>query len=102
MHAKNPGAPVSVSNRPPPSEAAIPPVRPAPSEKPTPELRHSVGKTWAATAYRPTCTAQIAAPATAIPPMSAPSPAVRHNTDPPVGFEKTDTLTTINLVYELK
>jgi putative salt-induced outer membrane protein len=27
---------------------------------------------------------------------------VRHNTDPPVGFEKTDTLTTINLVYELK
>jgi putative salt-induced outer membrane protein YdiY len=28
--------------------------------------------------------------------------AVRHNTDPPAGFEKTDTLTTINLVYELK
>lgn len=28
--------------------------------------------------------------------------AVRHNTDPPFGFEKTDTLTTINLVYELK
>jgi putative salt-induced outer membrane protein len=28
--------------------------------------------------------------------------AVRHNTDPPVGFEKTDTLTTINLVYEMK
>jgi putative salt-induced outer membrane protein len=27
---------------------------------------------------------------------------VRHNTDPPVGFEKTDTLTTINLVYEMK
>jgi putative salt-induced outer membrane protein len=27
---------------------------------------------------------------------------VRHNTDPPPGFEKTDTLTTINLVYELK
>ena len=27
---------------------------------------------------------------------------VRHNTDPPLGFEKTDTLTTINLVYELK
>jgi putative salt-induced outer membrane protein len=27
---------------------------------------------------------------------------VRHNTDPPAGFEKTDTLTTINLVYELK
>jgi len=27
---------------------------------------------------------------------------VRHNTDPPEGFEKTDTLTTINLVYELK
>ena len=27
---------------------------------------------------------------------------VRHNTDPPVGFEKTDTLTTINLVYEIK
>jgi putative salt-induced outer membrane protein len=27
---------------------------------------------------------------------------VRHNTDPPIGFEKTDTLTTINLVYELK
>jgi putative salt-induced outer membrane protein len=27
---------------------------------------------------------------------------VRHNTDPPVGFDKTDTLTTINLVYELK
>jgi putative salt-induced outer membrane protein len=27
---------------------------------------------------------------------------VRHNTDPQVGFEKTDTLTTINLVYELK
>lgn len=27
---------------------------------------------------------------------------VRHNTDPPVGFEKTDTLTTINLVYEFK
>ena len=28
--------------------------------------------------------------------------AVRHNTDPPFGFEKTDTLTTVNLVYELK
>ena len=27
---------------------------------------------------------------------------VRHNTDPQVGFEKTDTLSTINLVYELK
>lgn len=27
---------------------------------------------------------------------------VRHNTDPPEGFEKTDTLTTINLVYEFK
>jgi putative salt-induced outer membrane protein len=27
---------------------------------------------------------------------------VRHNTDPQVGFEKTDTLTTINLVYEIK
>lgn len=28
--------------------------------------------------------------------------AVRHNTDPPFGFKKTDTLTTINLVYEIK
>jgi putative salt-induced outer membrane protein len=28
--------------------------------------------------------------------------AVRHNTDPPLGFEKTDTLMTVNLVYELK
>jgi len=28
--------------------------------------------------------------------------AVRHNTDPPAGFEKTDTLTTVNLVYEVK
>src|SRR4051812_3905235 len=27
---------------------------------------------------------------------------IRHNTAPPVGFEKTDTLTTVNLVYELK
>jgi putative salt-induced outer membrane protein len=27
---------------------------------------------------------------------------VRHNTDPPFGFKKTDTLTTINLVYEIK
>jgi putative salt-induced outer membrane protein len=27
---------------------------------------------------------------------------VRHNTDPPAEFENTDTLTTINLVYELK
>jgi putative salt-induced outer membrane protein len=27
---------------------------------------------------------------------------VRHNTDPAEGFEKTDTLTTINLVYEIK
>ena len=27
---------------------------------------------------------------------------VRYNTDPPVGFSKTDTLTTLNLVYELK
>lgn len=27
---------------------------------------------------------------------------VRHNTDPQVGFEKTDTLTTINLVYEIE
>jgi putative salt-induced outer membrane protein len=27
---------------------------------------------------------------------------VRHNTDPPIGFEKTDTLTTVNLVYEVK
>lgn len=27
---------------------------------------------------------------------------VRHNTKPPIGFEKTDTLTTVNLVYEIK
>jgi putative salt-induced outer membrane protein len=27
---------------------------------------------------------------------------VRHNTDPPAEFKKTDTLTTINLVYEIK
>lgn len=27
---------------------------------------------------------------------------VRHNTDPPAGFEKTDTLTTVNLVYEFQ
>ena len=27
---------------------------------------------------------------------------VRHNTDPPAGFERTDTLTTMNLVYEVK
>jgi len=28
--------------------------------------------------------------------------ALRHNTDPPAGFKKTDTLTTLNLVYEVK
>ena len=28
--------------------------------------------------------------------------AVRHNTDPPAGFRKTDTLSTVNLVYEVK
>jgi putative salt-induced outer membrane protein len=28
--------------------------------------------------------------------------ALRHNTDPPPGFKKTDTLTTVNLVYEVK
>lgn len=28
--------------------------------------------------------------------------AVRHNTEPPAGFKKTDTLTTVNLVYEVK
>lgn len=28
--------------------------------------------------------------------------AVRHNTNPPSGFDKTDTLTTVNLVYEIK
>jgi putative salt-induced outer membrane protein len=28
--------------------------------------------------------------------------AIRHNTDPPAGFEKTDTLTTVNVVYEVK
>ena len=28
--------------------------------------------------------------------------AVRHNTAPPAGFKKTDTLTTVNLVYEVK
>jgi putative salt-induced outer membrane protein len=27
---------------------------------------------------------------------------VRHNTDPPDGFERTDTLTTVNLVYEFE
>jgi putative salt-induced outer membrane protein len=27
---------------------------------------------------------------------------VRHNTDPSAGFKKTDTLTTLNLVYEVK
>lgn len=27
--------------------------------------------------------------------------AVRHNTDPSEGFEETDTLTTVNLVYEI-
>lgn len=27
---------------------------------------------------------------------------VRYNTDPPIGFGKTDTLTTLNLVYEIK
>lgn len=28
--------------------------------------------------------------------------AIRHNTDPPPGFDKTDTLTTVNVVYEVK
>jgi putative salt-induced outer membrane protein len=28
--------------------------------------------------------------------------ALRHNTDPPAGFRKTDTLSTVNLVYEVK
>jgi putative salt-induced outer membrane protein len=28
--------------------------------------------------------------------------ALRHNTDPPAGFKKTDTLSTVNLVYEVK
>jgi putative salt-induced outer membrane protein len=28
--------------------------------------------------------------------------AIRHNTDPPPAFRKTDTLTTVNLVYEVK
>ncbi len=28
--------------------------------------------------------------------------AVRHNTNPPTGFRKTDTLSTVNLVYEVK
>lgn len=28
--------------------------------------------------------------------------AVRHNTDPPAAFKKTDTLTTVNIVYETK
>jgi putative salt-induced outer membrane protein len=27
---------------------------------------------------------------------------VRHNTNPPAGFKKTDTLSTLNLVYEVK
>lgn len=27
---------------------------------------------------------------------------VRHNTDPPFGFEKTETPTTINRVYEIR
>jgi putative salt-induced outer membrane protein len=27
---------------------------------------------------------------------------VRHNTDPPLGFRRTDTLTTLNLVYEIR
>ncbi|HMA12664.1 MAG TPA: DUF481 domain-containing protein, partial [Steroidobacteraceae bacterium] len=27
---------------------------------------------------------------------------VRHNSDPPAGFKKTDTLSTLNLVYEIK
>ena len=27
---------------------------------------------------------------------------VRHNTSPPAAFQKTDTLTTVNVVYELK
>jgi putative salt-induced outer membrane protein len=27
---------------------------------------------------------------------------VRHNTEPPMGFKKTDTLSTLNLVYEIK
>jgi putative salt-induced outer membrane protein YdiY len=28
--------------------------------------------------------------------------AMRHNTEPPAGFRSTDTLTTVNLVYEVK
>jgi len=28
--------------------------------------------------------------------------AVRHNTDPPPAFRRTDTLTTVNLVYKVK
>jgi putative salt-induced outer membrane protein len=27
---------------------------------------------------------------------------VRRNTEPPIGFKKTDTLSTLNLVYEIK
>ena len=71
---RSPPAPLSVSKAPPPSAAAMPPVRPAPSEKPTPEVRHSVGNTCAASAYKPTCTALIAMPATAMPLISVGSP----------------------------
>ncbi len=31
----------------------MPPIRPAPDANPTPEVRHSVGKTCADTMYRP-------------------------------------------------
>jgi putative salt-induced outer membrane protein len=27
---------------------------------------------------------------------------IRYNTEPPAGFKKTDTLSTVNLVFELK
>jgi hypothetical protein len=45
MQPKKPPAPVSVSSKPPPNELAMPPTRPVPSTQPTPDVRHSVGKT---------------------------------------------------------
>ena len=78
MQPKKPPAPVSVSSRPPPNELAMPPTRPVPSTQPMPDERHSVGKTWAASVYIPTCTALIAAPATAMPPISCGSPSANH------------------------
>src|SRR4030095_1632040 len=64
---KNAVVPVPIASAvAPANELTMPPIRPTPTAAPTPLARQTVGETYAASVYRPTCTPSAATPVTSI------------------------------------